>query len=266
MREALRNLDRATMSDDDSNTAEFDLRMIKVGSQPLRVAVKRGPKGRPPFLLFNGIGANLELAEPFVRALKRTEAIIFDVPGVGGSPPPPYPYRPSSIAHLAAQLLTKLGHKRADIGGGSWGGGVAQQFAHQHYNMCRKLVLAATSPGAIMVPGSPRVLWKMATPRRYIDKGFMRSVAPEIYGGAFRQNPELIEAHAEAMGGASGRGYLYQVIAMTGWTSLPWLWTLKQPALILAGTDDPIIPIINARVMARLMTTALPKILDVVIF
>jgi poly(3-hydroxyalkanoate) depolymerase len=128
--------------------------------------------------------------------------------------------------------------------------------------MCRKLVLAATSPGAIMVPGSPRVLWKMATPRRYVDKGFMRTVAPEIYGGAFRQNPNLIEAHAGAMAGASGRGYLYQVMAMTGWTSLPWLWTLKQPALILAGTDDPIIPLINARVMARLMPNARLQILD----
>ena len=88
MREALGNLDRAIMSNDDSDMAEFDLRMIKVGAQPLQVAVKRGPKGRPPFLLFNGIGADLELAEPFLRALKRTEAIIFDVPGVGGSPPP----------------------------------------------------------------------------------------------------------------------------------------------------------------------------------
>src|SRR6202789_1369614 len=262
MRESLGNLDRAIMSNDDSNSTEFELRMIEVGAQTLRVAVKRGPKGRTPFLLFNGIGANLELAEPFLRALTGTEAIIFDVPGVGGSPAPPYPYRLSSIARLAAQLLTKLGHKRADIGGVSWGGGIAQQFAHQHYNMCRKLVLAATSPGAIMVPGSPRVLWKMATPRRYVDKGFMRTVAPEIYGGAFRQNPNLIEAHADAMAGGSGRGDLYQVMAMAGWTSLPLLWTLKQPALILAGTDDPIIPLINARVMARLMPYASLEILD----
>ena len=262
MREALANLDRAIMSDDESDTGELDLRMIDVGAQRLRVGVRRGPKGRPPFLLFNGIGANLELATPFLRALKHTEAIIFDVPGVGGSPPPASPYRPSSIARLAAKLLTQLGHKRADIGGVSWGGGMAQQFAHQHYDMCRKLVLAATSPGAIMVPGDPRVLWKLATPRRYVDKGFMRRVAPEIYGGAFRKNPQLIEAHAGAMAGASGRGYIYQVMAMTGWTSLPWLWTLKQPALILAGTDDPIIPIINARMMARLMPNARLEILD----
>ena len=71
---------------------------------------------------------------------------------------------------------------------------MAQQFAHQNYDMCRKLVLAATSPGALMVPGNPRVLWKIATARRYIDKGFMRRAAPEIYGGAFRVNPQLIEA------------------------------------------------------------------------
>ena len=83
MREDLGNLDRAVMSDDLSDSAEFDIRMIEVGTQALRVAIKRGPKGRPPFLLFNGIGANLELAKPFLRALKRTEGIIFDVPGVG---------------------------------------------------------------------------------------------------------------------------------------------------------------------------------------
>jgi poly(3-hydroxyalkanoate) depolymerase len=262
MREDLGNLDRAVMSEDESGSAQFDIRMIEVGAQSLRVAIKRGPRGRPPLLLFNGIGANLELAKPFMLALNRTEAIIFDVPGVGASPLPPSPYRPSSIAGLAAKLLSQLGHQRADIAGVSWGGGMAQQFAHQNYDMCRKLVLVATSPGALMVPGSPRVLWKMATRRRYVDKDFVRRVAPEIYGGAFRKNPELIEAYAGAMAGASDRGYLYQVLAMTGWTSLPWLWSLKQPTLILAGSDDPIVPIINARVMARIMPNARLEILD----
>src|SRR6202050_5298465 len=192
MCEALGHLDRVIMSDDQSDRAEFELRMIEVGAQPLRVAVKRGPKGRPPFLLFNGIGANLELAEPFLRALKRTEAIIFDVPGVGGSPAPPRPYRPSTIARLAQRLINQLGRRRGDVAGVSWGEGLAQQFAHQHYSMCRKLVLAATSPGAIMIPGSPGVLWKMATPRRYLDREFMRRAAPEIYGGRFRQAPGLV--------------------------------------------------------------------------
>jgi hypothetical protein len=97
MREALEHLDRAFMSDDESDRAEFDLRMIEVGGQPLRVAVKRGPKGRPPFLLFNGIGANLELAEPFLRALKRTEAIIFECLVSADPPPCPTPIDPRQL-------------------------------------------------------------------------------------------------------------------------------------------------------------------------
>jgi poly(3-hydroxyalkanoate) depolymerase len=262
MNDALTRLKQAEMVGGESDSSIFDVRMIEVGAQPLRVAFKHGPKSRPPLLLFNGIGANLELAKPFMLALKGAEAIIFDVPGVGGSPRPATPYRPSTIARLAARLIDRLGYRRADIGGVSWGGGIAQQFAHQHYEMCRKLVLAATSPGAIMAPGSPKVLWKMATPRRYLDKGFMRRVAPEIYGGRFRENPDLIAEHAKAMWGACEVGYLYQVLAMAGWTSLPWLWTLKQPTLIMAGRDDPIIPLVNARLMARMMANARLEILD----
>jgi pimeloyl-ACP methyl ester carboxylesterase len=49
---------------------------------------------------------------------------------------------------------------------------------------------------------------------------------------------------------------------MAGWTSLPWLWTLKQPTLILAGRDDPIVPAVNARIMARLMPNARLEIVD----
>jgi poly(3-hydroxyalkanoate) depolymerase len=262
MGDVSQDLERAAMTDDDSDSDAFEVRTIEVGTQSLRVAIRRGQKGRPPLLLFNGIGASLELAKPFMRALKRTEAIIFDVPGVGGSPKPPGPYRPSTIARLAERLLNQLGHRRVDVGGVSWGGGIAQQFAHQHYEMSRKLVLAATSPGAIMVPGSPRVLWKMATPRRYLDRDFMRRVAPEIYGGGFRHKPELVDALAEAMSGGSQTGYAYQILAMAGWTSLPWLWTLKQPTLILAGRDDPIVPLANGRLMARMISNSRLEILD----
>ena len=49
------------------------------------------------------------------------------------------------------------------------------------------------------------------------------------------------------------RGYLYQLAAAAGWTSLPLLPRLRQPTLILAGDDDPIIPLANARLMHRLI-------------
>ena len=78
----------------------IDVRTIVVGRQALRVATTRGPAGRPPLLLFNGIGANWQLAKPFIHALTDTAVIIFDVPGIGGSPLPALPYRPSTLARL----------------------------------------------------------------------------------------------------------------------------------------------------------------------
>jgi poly(3-hydroxyalkanoate) depolymerase len=240
----------------------IDVRTIEVGRQPLRVATTRGPAGRPPLLLFNGIGANWQLAIPFLHALTNTAAIIFDVPGIGGSPLPSLPYRPSTLARLAAGVVAQLGHRQVDVAGVSWGGGVAQQFAHQHADTCRKLVLAATSSGAIMVPGRLSVVWKLATPRRYVDRTYMRSIAGEIYGGAFRDDPELIAKHAHAMFGATNLGYLFQLLAMSGWTSLPWLASLRHPTLVLMGRDDPLVPPVNGRILARLIPNARLQMID----
>jgi len=252
----------ASIVDRNAILTDIDVQMIEVGGQQLQVAIKRGPKGRPPLLMFNGIGANWELAKPFLTALKQTEAIIFDIPGVGGSPLPSLPYRPSTLARLAMGLVEKLRHEQVDVAGVSWGGALAQQFAHQYDKACRKLVLAATSPGTIMVPGRPSVLWKLATPRRYFDKGFMREIASNVYGGDFRKDPQLIVKYAQAMSGANGLGYFYQLLAMTGWTSLPWLRSLKQPTLVLAGTDDPIVPLVNGRILARLIPNARLETID----
>ena len=239
-----------------------EARLMWVGDQKLMVAIKQGASTRPPLLLFNGIGANWELAEPFLDALTDTTAIIFDLPGVGGSPLPALPYRPSGIARLSARLVGDLRYDQIDVAGVSWGGGMAQQLVHQYPALCRRLVLAATSPGAIMVPGRPSAVLKLATPRRYFDKDYMRKSAPEIYGGAFKEDASLIDRHADAMSGARGLGYLYQLLAMAGWSSLPWLSTLSQPTLVLMGRDDPLVPIVNGRILAHLIPNARLEIVD----
>jgi poly(3-hydroxyalkanoate) depolymerase len=184
------------------------------------------------------------------------------VPGVGGSPRPLLPYRPSTLARLAAGLVAELGYAEIDVAGVSWGGGIAQQFAHQYPKLCRRLVLAATAPGFTMVPASPAVLWKMATPRRYTDKDYMKSIAADIYGGAFRTDPSLIGRHLAAMHGARNLGYLYQLLAMSGWTSLPWLWSLPQPTLVLMGSDDPLVPPVNGHILAGLIPNAELRMID----
>src|SRR5258707_749896 len=83
---------------------DIEVRQILIGGQSLQVAIRHGAGNHPPLLMFNGIGANWELAKPFLEALTHTTAIIFDLPGVGGSPVPSVSYRPSTLARPAAGL------------------------------------------------------------------------------------------------------------------------------------------------------------------
>jgi poly(3-hydroxyalkanoate) depolymerase len=231
------------------------MRILRIGGRALRVAVREGTSGRPPLLLCNGIGASLELLQPFVDALDpRRGVILFDMPGIGGSPAPVLPYHLAASAPLLAGLLDQLGYPQADVLGISWGGGLAQQFALSRPDRVRRLVLVATGPGALMVPGHPRVLLRMLTPRRHRDPGYAARIAGELYGGTARKNPAVARdlLHATTRLGPA-RGYYYQLISSAGWTSLPRLPRLRQPTLILAGDDDPIIPLVNGRIMHRLI-------------
>ena len=231
------------------------MRVLRIGGRAIRVSVREGTAGWPPLLLCNGIGVSLELLQPFVDALDpRRPVIRFDMPGIGGSPAPVIPYHLGTLAPLLAGLLDGLGYGRADVLGISWGGGLAQQFALSRPDRVRRLVLVATATGALMVPGSPCVLLRMLSPRRHRDPGHAARIAGGLYGGSARTDPALARdlLHATTRLGPA-RGYYYQLISGVGWTSLPWLPRLRPPTLILAGDDDPIIPLVNARIMHRLI-------------
>ena len=241
----------------------MDIRSLTIEGQRLRIGVRAGASHLPPLIVFNGIGASLELIEPFVSALPEREVVAFDVPGSGGSPAALLPYRFPGLARLAHKLLGELGYNGAvDALGVSWGGALAQTFAFEFPTHCRKLVLASTSPGALMVPGRPSVLAKLVSPRRYVDPDFLHAFGGEIYGGAFRSDPDLLRRHAQALWAPSNRGYLYQLIAAAGWTSLPWLRLLTQPTLVMHGSDDPIVPLINARILSALIRRAELHVVD----
>jgi poly(3-hydroxyalkanoate) depolymerase len=237
---------------------EVRSQLLHVAGMNVRVVVWPGSAPGTPLLIFNGIGARAEMLAPFAEAMRGTEIITFDVPGTGESSLPPLPYRLWMLSMLAGRLLTALGYTRVDVLGVSWGGAAAQQFAVQNPRRCRRLVLAATTPGFLMVPPKWSVFSKFMTPRRYNDPQFRRAIAGDIYGGRARSNPEMIDEFHPT----SRRGYVLQQLAIAGWSSLPWLPLLCQPTLIVAGNDDPVIPLPNALLMARLIPQATLHVLD----
>ena len=71
-----------------------------------------------------------------------------------------------------------------------------------------------------------------------------------------RTAPERLGAHLRHIKWSSDYGYYLQLFASFGWSSLPWLRRLAQPTLVIAGSDDPLVPVINARILARLIPNA----------
>ena len=234
---------------------------VDVDGHRLRVGLTEG-EGRA-LLVFNGIGANLELMEPLAQALDGIRIIVFEVPGIGGSEVRRSPYRLRGLARLAERLLGELGHAGpVDVLGVSWGGALAQQFAFTCRKRCSKLVLVATTPGMLMVPGSPLAMARLFNPRRYGDPAHLERVAPHIYGGAVRRDPGVMREYSARSKSPHWLGYLYQQLAFWGWSSLPWLPLLRQPTLVLAGNDDPLVPLINGRILAALIPRATLEVVD----
>ncbi len=205
-----------------------------------------------PLLFFNGVGANLEIAQPLGDLLSDRDVISFDLPGIGGSPRPLAPYRPWWVAYAARQILKRNGYDKVDVMGVSWGGGAAQQFTFQYQKIANRLILAATSPGVIMVPGDIGALSKMAHPMRYTNQDYLIKHFETLYG----DEPGGAHLFAEHMRPPTIRGYLAQLTAMAGWTALPFLPFIKQKTLILAGDKDKIVPVANAHMLKFMLPNA----------
>lgn len=200
-----------------------------------------------------GLGGNLAMWQALEDELvpRGLRTITFDAPGTGASDSWRVPRRMPAVARLVEHLLTELGEEQVDVLGVSLGGAVAQQLTHQAPHRVRRLVLAATMPGLGGLPGSPAVLLRMSTPRRYHDPAYFRSVAGELYGGKSRLGgPPPALAVGRFARPPTWNGYLQQMYALQGWTSLPWLHRLRQPTLVMSGDDDPIVPLLNGRILA----------------
>jgi pimeloyl-ACP methyl ester carboxylesterase len=79
--------------------------------------------------------------------------------------------------------------------------------------------------------------------------------AGQMFGGRLREHPELVHRwHFRPP--AHLRAYLFRLAGAAGWTSLPWPRHLRAPTLVGHGDLDPIVPLLNARVLAWLIPAA----------
>jgi len=209
----------------------------------------------PPLLLINGIGAHTAMWDALERTLDGFRLLEFDLPGAGQSRAPWIPVSVPRLARLATHLLDRFGIDRADVLGYSMGGIVAQQLAADAPERIRRLVLVSTSPGLGSLHGDLKAMLNIMTPLRYLSPQVYARTIGSMAGGRARhdgawiaQQGALRLEHAPSM-----RGYMGQLISLTGWSSLPRLREIELPVLVLAGDDDPLTPVVNGMLVAHML-------------
>jgi poly(3-hydroxyalkanoate) depolymerase len=229
---------------------------LRVGELELRVA-HRG-NGGTPLLLLHGIGAHIDMWRPLERLLTGREVIAFDAPGTGGSQPLKRPRRMDGLAEIVRDLLDTLGHQQVDVLGVSFGGALAQELARRYPDRVRRLILCSTSAGIVCVPPKPLPLALVVTPARYYHPTLFRFIMPRVAGGRTARDPRRLAEQADVRLSLRPHllGYAFQLYAASGWTSAHYLHRLSQPTLVIAGDDDRMIPLANARFLAHRIPNA----------
>ena len=187
----------------------------------LRIAMQIHGQG-DPLLLINGLTRPLESWDTFTAELRGRTVVSFDVPGVGGSPTPVRPLSITEIAKLAVAVLDASGLDEAEVLGYSHGGAIAQQLAHDAPGRVRGLILAATSCGVGATPGNRRDI--------------LRSLGSSLDGKPWPLPDPL--------------GLLWQSLAVSNWSSIPFLGSILAPTLVVCGSRDSVVPPSNSRVLA----------------
>jgi 3-oxoadipate enol-lactonase len=210
-----------------------------------------------PLLLISGLGGGCWSwygQVPYFKSVYRV--ITFDNRGAGRSGMPDGPYDIKQFAADARCLLDHLKLDKVFVMALSMGGMIAQELALLDPRRLRALVLGCTHCGGPKrIPPSPRVLETLLDNNGMSQKEIIEKNVPIFFSeGARREQPEAISAYCEAQLSAPEQpefAFRAQLAAIGTFDASARLSRLKLPTLIVAGSEDVLVPPENAQFMTK---------------
>lgn len=180
--------------------------------------------------------------------------ILFDNRGTGDTVSPAAPFTIAGLADDTAALLDALGIETASVLGYSMGGYIAQELALRHPARVERLILHATSCGGAeaIAPDAQSIatLSDTTTPASELGPRILTTLLPAPWVDSHRAY--LLAFGARQQSGVPHETVARQLAAMNDWPgACPRLRDIANPALIIAGTADAVIPPANALVLAN---------------
>jgi len=235
-----------------------------VETNGIRFAYRRfGKPGGVPLVFNQHFRGTMDYWDPAVTdgLARNREVILFNNAGVSSSSG----NVPTSFQEMGANAIAfikALGPTQVDVLGFSIGGMVAQEITAQAPDLVRRLILVGTGPrGADMSTSKSAEIFAGAydpPEHLWLAVHFSPSASSRAAGLAFlkrkllRQDrdPEVSEEAAAAQREAIGK-YIAPAEGV-----LDYLKHIRQPALIVQGSNDVIIPAVNSYVLQQNLPNA----------
>jgi pimeloyl-ACP methyl ester carboxylesterase len=241
--------------------------MPKLAVGELELNYERAGSGEP-LLLIQGMSANHKAwGDPFRSRLEEAfEVTVFDNRGMGLSSPVEGSFTIADMAADTAALMTALELESAHVLGISMGGMIAQELALAHPERIRSLTLGCTYCGgegsALMNPSDFRGLveaMRSRDPDRVFRETYKLNLSPgfredEANYEPFAAMAAALPAPAETIG--------VQLQAIMAHDTHDRLAEIAAPTLVVHGTADRMLGVVNGHLIASLIPGSRLEIFD----
>src|SRR5712672_1293508 len=246
---------------------EFDPNLFLDGIDPEYQAELNGSTGGVPLVFNQHYIGTMDYWDPAVTdgLAREREVILFNNAGVSSSSGE-VPATFEQMGANAIAFIKALGLKQVDILGFSIGGMVAQEITLQAPDLVRKLILVGTGPRGgqgmeLITQAAGRLFGAAYDPPEHLwlTVLFSPSEAGQAAGLEFLTRKHLRQEGRDPE--VNDKVSPAQIEAMDKWGvqqegSYGYLKTIKQPTLVVNGSNDVIMPTINSYITAQNIPTA----------
>ncbi|MFX1388297.1 MAG: alpha/beta fold hydrolase [Promethearchaeota archaeon] len=214
-----------------------------------------------PFILIRGLSSSLNSWPPYSieQFSKSFKIIIFDNRGAGKTDIPDGNYTAKMMASDTIGLMDALDIKETYLLGFSMGGCIAQEIVLNYPNRVTKLILTSSWCGpshGIVTPipeenPFPKML-PLLKEGRYEEMA--KILTDSLFSESYKKNnPIIIEKVIKNYmnNPPSPKGFENQSAYVDNFDTYERLSDINIPTLILHGTDDKILPVENAKILAE---------------
>jgi pimeloyl-ACP methyl ester carboxylesterase len=228
---------------------------------------ERRGAGEPILLIMGMSGTHLSWGDPFLDALgDDLDVVTYDHRGIGESGAQPDSTTIVGLADDAAGVLDALGWETAHVLGVSMGGMVAQELALRHPERIRRLVLGCTYPGGEGARLADEDVVQelggalMSGDReRQLRAGYSANLSAAYTGD--EANFESFHAMVTKLP-VPVPVIMAQMQAVLGHDTSARLMAIDKPTLVIHGTEDRMLPMINGELIAGLIPDARLELLE----